>query len=145
MKWNAHERALNSKLKCEIEKLCGIRKIGTKNGGLSPWRIRQPVCQSASVRPGGLRRTQADSEKVCRVHLSSPRIGLDPIGSAINWRTVRQKKVHCSVGWQKTRPESANWRTLSAKGRRRTKFANFIWRKSPLPSGLSPRRNYPKP
>ena len=61
--------------------------FGTIIGGLSPQRIRSDPPTSPPERPP--RRTQADPKKV---RLSPPRIRSDPIGSAINWRTVRQKK-----------------------------------------------------
>ena len=93
----------NTESKAEINGRlrCYCTKWGTIIGGLSPRRIRRGSDRIRSDPPTSPperppRRTQADSggpKKVRRVRLSPPRIRSDPIGSAINWRTVRQKKA----------------------------------------------------
>ena len=76
--------------------------IGTIIGGLSPRRIRGGSDRVRSDPPTSPperppRRTQADSGGPQKSPPSPPESAADPIGSAINWRTVRQKMAEKSL------------------------------------------------
>ena len=106
-----------------------IKNAGTIIGGLSPRRIRRrsdrirsdPIGSdrirsdpptSPPERPP--RRTQADSGGPKKSPPSPPESAADPIVSDRIRHQLADgppEKDRCSVGWQKTRPESANWRT----------------------------------
>ena len=72
-----------------------VMNVGTIIGGLSPRRIRSDPIGSANQ--SARRSAEADSGGPQKSPPSLPESAADPIGSAINWRTVRQKMAEKSL------------------------------------------------